>query len=367
MTEERKEQKARQARMFKVDEIDPDTASDELGQAGSITSRRGEIIEERRLTAADVGRGFRWGSVLLSAMFGLASLAAGLWFTRFVSVALERQDWIGWLAFGLMTVIALALTIIVLKELIGFRRLAALSRLRTHIKELIAKPDQKSENKAVKALISHYRGRPDVAWGAARVKEHSADVLNPGELLRLADREMLAPLDRQARRTILASSKRVATVTALSPIMWIAMAFVLVENVRMFRGLAGLYGGRPGFLGALRLAKLVVGHVIATGGLAMTDDLFGQFVGQDVLRRLSRRLGEGAFNGALTARLGVVAVEVTRPLPYLDAEPLRVREIFNELLRSLRGGKPLPPPSDAKTKEESPNSGRTGGADPSNV
>jgi putative membrane protein len=87
----------------------------------------------------------------------------------------------------------------------------------------------------------------------------------------------------------------------------------------------------------LRLARLVVGHVIATGGIAMTDDLFGQFVGQDVLRRLSRRLGEGAFNGALTARLGVVAVEVTRPLPNLDSEPLRVREIFSELVRSLRG------------------------------
>jgi putative membrane protein len=119
--------------------------------------------------------------------------------------------------------------------------------------------------------------------------------------------------------------------------MWIAMGFVLVENVRMFRSIAGLYGGRPGVLGALRLARLVVGHVIATGGIAMTDDLFGQFVGQDVLRRLSRRLGEGAFNGALTARLGVVAVEVTRPLPNLDSEPLRIREIFSELLRSLRG------------------------------
>ena len=88
------------------------------------------------------------------------------------------------------------------------------------------------------------------------------------------------------------------------------MGFVLVENVRMFRAIATLYGGRPGVLGALRLARNVIGHIIATGGLAMTDDLLGQFVGQDVLRRLSRRLGEGAFNGALTSRLGVVAVEV---------------------------------------------------------
>jgi putative membrane protein len=88
----------------------------------------------------------------------------------------------------------------------------------------------------------------------------------------------------------------------------------------------------------------VIAHVIATGGIAMTDDLLGQFVGQDVLRRLSRRLGEGAFNGALTARLGVIAVEVTRPLPYLDAEPLRVREIFSELVRSLRGSEKVEKP-----------------------
>ena len=92
------------------------------------------------------------------------------------------------------------------------------------------------------------------------------------------------------------------------------------------------------------IARLVIGHVIATGGIAMTDDLLGQFVGQDVLRRLSRRLGEGAFNGALTARLGVVAVDVTRPLPYLDAEPLRVREIFSELVRSLRGSEKVEKP-----------------------
>jgi len=30
---------------------------------------------------------------------------------------------------------------------------------------------------------------------------------------------------------------------------------------------------------------------------------------------------------------------VTRPLPYLDTEPLRMREIFGELVRSLRTSK----------------------------
>ncbi len=326
----------RKPRIFKADDVTEETEfDDDIVGGGAVTSRAAGVTQ-RRFTVDDINRGFRFGGILFSAVAALASLAFGLWFTRFVSVALERQDWIGWVAFGLMVIIGLALLGIVLRELFGFRRLARLAKLRKLVRETIAKPDVASERKAVAALISHYRGRPDLAWGLARVKDHTGDVLEHGELLRLADRELLHPLDGEARRAILKSAKRVATVTALSPIMWIAMGYVLVENVRMFRAIATLYGGRPGILGALRLARNVVGHVIATGGIAMTDDLFGQFIGQDVLRRLSRRLGEGAFNGALTSRLGVVAVDVIRPLPYLDAEPLRVREIFGELVRSLR-------------------------------
>ena len=84
-------------------------------------------VPPRRLTASDINRGFRFGSILFSAMAALASIALGLWFARFVSIALERQDWVGWLAFGLMMIIAVALAGIVLRELIGFRRLARLA------------------------------------------------------------------------------------------------------------------------------------------------------------------------------------------------------------------------------------------------
>ena len=347
-------QAPRAPRVFTSGDAAIETESDDMfeGTGASTSGRDVPVAVPRSLTADDLNRGIRWGSILLSAMASLASLAAGLWFTRFVSVALERQDWVGWVAFGLMAIIALALTVLVARELIGFRRLARLSRLRRSAREAIATGDVSQERAAVKTLTQHYRGRPDMSWGLARLADHSGDVLEPGELLRLADRELLAPLDAEARRVILKTAKRVATVTALSPIMWIAMGFVLVENVRMFRAIAGLYGGRPGILGAMRLARLVVTHIIATGGVAMTDDLLGQFLGQDVLRRLSRRLGEGAFNGALTSRLGVASVEVTRPLPFLDAEPLRVREIFAELYKSLRsgGGDKDTQPKDTPTK-----------------
>jgi putative membrane protein len=101
----------------------------------------------------------------------------------------------------------------------------------------------------------------------------------------------------------------------------------------MLRATATLYGGRPGLIGAIRLGRMVVGHLIATGGLALTDDLLGQFLGQDLLRRLSRRLGEGVFNGALTARIGTVAIAICRPLPFIETSPIRLRDFVGELVR----------------------------------
>ena len=48
---------------------------------------------------------------------------------------------------------------------------------------------------------------------------------------------------------------------------------------------------------------------------------------------LSRRLGEGVFNGALTARIGAAAVEVCRPLPFIAAPPIRARDMLTEAFR----------------------------------
>ncbi len=289
-----------------------------------------------RPTVQELRSGMRWGGLFLAAMSALAGLAASLAFARFVSTAMERQDWIGWTAFGLAVTALVAAAVLVLRELIGLVRLRRLGRLRKDVDAALNDKDKTREREAVVQLQDLFAGRHDIRWGLARLAEHAGDVRDPGELLRLADRELLVPLDLQARRAVLKSAKRVATITALSPMAWIAMLYVLIENLGMMRALAGLYGGRPGIVGAFRLFRLVIGHIIATGGVAMTDDLLGQFLGQDLLRRLSRRLGEGAFNGALTARLGVAAIEVTRPLPFLDAQPIRVRDLLPELFRRAK-------------------------------
>ena len=55
---------------------------------------------------------------------------------------------------------------------------------------------------------------------------------------------------------------------------------------------------------------------------------------------LSRGLPEGVINGILTARVGLAAIDVCRPLPFVKAKPPRLSDIVRELTR--RAEKPAP-------------------------
>jgi putative membrane protein len=165
-------------------------------------------------------------------------------------------------------------------------------------------------------------------------------VLDARDLLILTEREMLRPIDAQARALIAASVRRVAMVTAVSPSAMLDVGFVALENLAMLRRLATLYGGRPGFLGSLRLGRLVLGHLALTGGVALGEDVVQQLVGHGLTARLSARLGEGIMNGAFTGRIGIAAVDLCRPLPFIEAERPRLRDFIAELRAARRQAAP---------------------------
>jgi putative membrane protein len=327
----------RKPRVFDADDpalvTEPDPMAGTGNEPGASPMAHAPVV---RPTLAEIGqRGMRWGALMVSALTGAAALGATAWFARLVSAALAREDWVGTVTLALLLIAAFAGLMIVLREIVGFTGLARLGRLKRDVAAALRDRDSKRERKAAQRLAALYGTQVELAWSIRRFREHARDIRSPGELLALADREIMVPLDLAARRLITRSAKRVATVTAMSPMVLIAVAYVLIENLRLLRALASVYGGRPGFLGVLKLARLVFLHILATGGVALTDDLLGQFLGQDLLRRLSRRLGEGAFNGALTARVGVTAVEVIRPLPFLTSKALRVRDVLAESLKPI--------------------------------
>ena len=109
----------------------------------------------------------------------------------------------------------------------------------------------------------------------------------------------------------------------------------MTSNLRMIRRVAEIYGGRSGFFGSWRLTRVVLSHLVATGAVAVGDDMLEPILGGTMLAKLSRRFGEGLVNGALTARVGVAAMEVCRPMPFSEARRPKVRSIIKRALSGL--------------------------------
>ncbi len=152
----------------------------------------------------------------------------------------------------------------------------------------------------------------------------------------------MAPLDRAARVEIEAAARQVATVTALVPLALADVAAALIANLRMIRRIAEIYGGRAGTVASWRLMRAVLGHLAATGAVAVGDDLLQSVAGGGLLSKLSRRFGEGMINGALTARVGVAAIEVCRPLAFAALPAPRISALVGRALAGLfttSGGK----------------------------
>jgi putative membrane protein len=76
-------------------------------------------------------------------------------------------------------------------------------------------------------------------------------------------------------------------------------------------------------------------HILATGIVSVGDDMIGSVAGGHVLARLSRRFGEGVLNGALTARVGLAAMDVCRPLPFAALPRPKVTNIVGRALTGL--------------------------------
>ncbi|MBC7283032.1 TIGR01620 family protein [Hoeflea sp.] len=256
------------------------------------------------------------GKILTASLGFLLALALGVWTDSLIRELFDRLPWLGWVALLAAVVALVALLVLAIKEFMGLRRLAQVASLR----ESIAARGKSATAKEARALsaevVALIAANPLSARGRKSLEALDDEIIDGPHYLAFTERELMASLDRQARTLTINAARRVSVVTAVSPRAFVDLAYVGFEAVRLIRAMAELYGGRPGTIGMIRLFRDVIAHLAVTGAIAAGDSLIQQVVGHGIAAKLSARLGEGVINGLMTARIGISAMDLCRPMPF---------------------------------------------------
>jgi len=281
-----------------------------------------------------VPRRMRWGGILLGALASLFTMWAGLAITQLIEDFFTRSPLLGWTALAIAGLAGFAALAIIVREIWALARLRRIGTIQAEAAHAINTDDLAAAKRTVAHLQGLYAGRADARIGLQNLKDYDTDIMDGRDRVKLAERLLVAPRDDEAHRIIARASRRITLLTTVTPAAALDILFVAAQNLRMMRELATLYGGRPSALSTIRLVRMVLGHLAVAGGLALSDNLIQHVVGKGLLGRLSARFGEGAVNGILTARIGLAARDVCRPIPQETSAKDTLGSLMRELVSS---------------------------------
>ncbi|WP_448188366.1 YcjF family protein [Azospirillum sp. sgz301742] len=332
MSERSKERTPKEQAWVPPMEIDPVHAApvpvEDEAPAGSAAERLPARLAEGRRPG--VGR---W---LFGALAALVLVALGFDTADLLQRSFATSLALGTLVAALVGVAGVSAVAMLARELRSLRRLRRIEHLRGEADALVVKAGQGEGqgggDRFAGELSRLYEGRTDLEPALARLKDFVTDAHDDAEVVRLIDREVLAVLDRRAYQTVLLAARDTAIVTALSPAAVVDLAVVLWRNLKLVRTIAGLYGARPGYVGSLRLLRRMLANLAVAGVTESAHHVAVEALGGSLVAALSTRVGQGVINGLLTARVGITAMHLCRPVPFGPHNRPSLAKIRGELM-----------------------------------
>jgi len=147
------------------------------------------------------------------------------------------------------------------------------------------------------------------------------DEYNDVEIMQLYARNVLSQVDQKALKEIAKFSSESVVLVALSPIAIIDMLIMFWRNLRLVNKIAALYGLKLSYWSRVKLIKQVIINMAYAGASELVADLGADLLGVELLGKLSTRMAQGLGAGMLTARLGLKAMHLCRPIPFAEDTP----------------------------------------------
>jgi putative membrane protein len=132
----------------------------------------------------------------------------------------------------------------------------------------------------------------------------------------LLSRTVMQALDRRAEAHVRNGVLRAFGITAISPTALTDAVFFLACGVRMVRSIAAAYGHRPTAAATVHLLRRLVLEAGKLGAVDIASASLVQSLGGAVTERLATSAAEALYAAYRMARLGVIVMDLCRPIPF---------------------------------------------------
>jgi putative membrane protein len=269
--------------------------------------------------------------------FGLAGI--GVFFVGWlavdaagwVSAAFERSATLGVLAAAAVTAGVAGAGAVIARELVSLFRLKNVEAIhRRFAAERVLPRDARKAIAEVLAVVPRERETQAAIEAFQRqVQLHHSTA----QQIEILSRSVMTVLDRRAEAHVRTAVLRAFGITAISPTALTDAAFFLACGVRMVRGIAAAYGHRPTAATTVHLLRRLVFEAGKLGAVDIASASLVQHLGGAVTERFASSAADAVYAAYRMARLGIIVMDLCRPIPFQDEEVPSVSSLVGNVVR----------------------------------
>ena len=277
---------------------------------------------------------------------GLKSLFYGIGVLFLVLVGWEiytvfqsalAAHWVIASSFFLLLVLIASLAIRVLRSYLRDQEnIGKLDDIQKQARRLSEAHDIGNAKSFINVLKDFYSNKPQDVY-FQRCIEKLPDYSNDREAIDHIDRVFLQPLDEEAMRRISNFSLQTGAAVAASPWASLDMLLSLWRSIKMIDDVAQVYGMRPSLSNRYKLLRLVI-HQLAFVGISelVISNVMEEFGSSALTSMASARLGQGLGAGIYTAKIGMAAMKVSRPIAFAKDNQPKIKSIVIPMIEKIK-------------------------------
>jgi putative membrane protein len=267
---------------------------------------------------------------------GLAGLGIGFagWLAVdsywWIAAAFERGAALGSLAALAVAAGVGGAGMIIARELTSLWRLRNVETIRARFAADVVRP--RDARKIIADILAVVPREPATRLAIDSFQRQAQAHHTVAQQVEILSRTVMKPLDTRAEAHIRTAVTRAFGITAISPTALTDAAFFLACGVRMVRAIAASYGHRPTAAATAHLLRRLLIEAGRLGAVDIAGATLAQQLGGAVAERLASTAAESFYAAYRMARLGVIVMDLCRPVPFREDDVPSVTSLVGNLI-----------------------------------